>query len=153
MVPKIASGHHGKSGPCGGLPVFGGPTEVEAVGVGPTGGVGAGGIVHVPVGAVIWLVSNVTAPFRARARPETILAPVVMVILVSAITFPSNVLPVPNVAELPTCQNTAHPWAPLVRSTTELLAVVSVLPILKMYTPLPLRVSGGPVSPAEELNV
>jgi len=86
MVPKIASGHHGKSGWCGGLPVFGGATA-GVVGVGPTG-VGAVGIVHVPVGEVIWLVSNVTAPFRARARPETILAPVVMVILVSAITFP-----------------------------------------------------------------
>ena len=88
MVPKIASGHHGKSGCCGGLPVFGGATA-GVVGVEPTtGGVGAGGIVHVPVREVIWLVSNVTAPFRARARPETILAPVVMVILVSAITFP-----------------------------------------------------------------
>ncbi len=55
-------------------------------------------------------------------------------------------------AELPTCQYTAHAWAPLLRRTVELLAVVSALPIWKMNTPLPLRVS-GPVNCAEELNV
>ena len=69
MLPKIASGHHGKSGCCGGLPVFGGATA-GSVGVGPAGGVGAGGTVHVPVGEVIWLVFNVIAPFLARARPS-----------------------------------------------------------------------------------
>lgn len=91
MVPAIASGHHGKLGCCGGLPVFGGPIAgVEAVGVGPTVGVGLGPgpTVHGPVGEVIWLVSNVTAPFRARARPVRMLAPVVTVMLVSASRLP-----------------------------------------------------------------
>ena len=51
------------------------------------------------------LVSIVTAPFRARALPDT-LAPVFRVMLVSARIFPTNVVVVPSVAELPTCQNT-----------------------------------------------
>src|SRR6185503_15115493 len=52
------------------------------------------------------LLSIVTAPFRAKARPHGICAPVFSVILVSARIFPSNVVVVPRVAELPTCQNT-----------------------------------------------
>ena len=51
------------------------------------------------------LVSIVTAPFRAKALPDT-LAPVFRVMLVSARIFPANAVPVPRVAELPTCQNT-----------------------------------------------
>ena len=79
------------------------------------------------------LVSSVTAPFRARALPSKIVAPVVMVMLVSARICPSNAVPVPSVAELPTCQNTSHPGIapPLIVTTDELLAVVSVLPIWK----------------------
>jgi hypothetical protein len=77
------------------------------------------------------LVSNVTAPFRARARPLPILAPVVRVMLVSARIFPWNRVEVPSVAELPTRQYTLQGSAPLIRRTTELLAVVSVLPIRK----------------------
>jgi hypothetical protein len=54
---------------------------------------------------VILLVSMVTAPFRAKTLPETF-APVVRVMLVSAKMFPRKLVPVPRVAELPTCQNT-----------------------------------------------
>jgi len=53
------------------------------------------------------LVSIVTAPFRAKALPDTS-APVFRVMLVSARMFPTNAVPVPRVAELPTCQNTLH---------------------------------------------
>jgi hypothetical protein len=48
-------------------------------------------------------VSSVTAPFRASSLPE-VLAPVVNVMLVSARMSPANEVPVPSVAELPTCQ-------------------------------------------------
>src|SRR4051812_524037 len=63
---------------------------------------------------------------------------VFMVMLVSARMFPPNVVPVPSVAELPTCQNTLQSWPPLFMITSELLAVVRVLPILKMKTALAL---------------
>ena len=43
-------------------------------------------------------------------------------------------MPVPRVAELPTCQNTPQLDPPLIKSTDEALAVVSVLPILKTKT-------------------
>ncbi len=68
----------------------------------------------------------------ARALPSRIVAPVFMVMLVSARICPSNAVVVPSVAELPTCQNTVHPGmelGSLIVTTDELLAVVSVLPI------------------------
>ena len=74
-------------------------------------------------------VSSVTAPFLARAEPHVMEAPVVRVMLVSARIFPANTVPVPKVAELPTCQKTFLSTRPLVKITAELLAVVSVLPI------------------------
>ena len=83
------------------------------------------------------LVSSVTAPFMARVRPVT-RVPVVTVMLASARTFPESDVPVPSVAELPTCQNTFSAAPPFVRTTDEALAVVSVLPILKMKTALAL---------------
>ena len=81
-----------------------------------------------PVQNVTWVLSSVTAPFRARTLPIT-LAPLFRVILVSATMLPSNEVPVPRVAELPVCQNTPQLEALLVSSTEEPLAVVSVLPI------------------------
>ncbi len=63
-------------------------------------------------------------------------APVVMVMLSSARIFPANAVPVPSVAELPTCQNTLQSEPPLITFTVELLAVVSVLPIWKTNTAL-----------------
>jgi hypothetical protein len=57
--------------------------------------------------AVTRLESIVTAPFCANALPATV-ASVVRVTLASARMFPMNVVPVPMVAELPTCQKTLH---------------------------------------------
>jgi hypothetical protein len=51
------------------------------------------------------LLSSVTAPTRARSLPSTV-APVVAVIDIRARMFPLNVVVVPRVAELPTCQKT-----------------------------------------------
>ena len=101
------------------------------------------------------MVSRVTAPFRANALPSSIVAPVFIVMLVSARMCPSNAVPVPSVAELPTCQNTVHPVSvpPLIVTTDELLAVVSVLPIWKTNcafgSPKSLRVS-VPVNCADD---
>jgi hypothetical protein len=72
----------------------------------PAAGVGDGPAVipaHALGGGVIVFVSRVTAPFRASARP-IIVAPVVIVMLVRAMTLPWKLVVVPNVAELPTCQ-------------------------------------------------
>jgi hypothetical protein len=79
------------------------------------------------------LVSIVTAPFCAKALPDTV-APVFKVMLVSARMFPTNEVVVPRVAELPTCQNRLQPEPPSMTFTDELLAVVSVDPIWKMKT-------------------
>src|ERR1700722_15749751 len=117
----------------------------------PVSGVLTDAVRQVPAGRLMSLVCNVTAPLRASTRPAATFAPVVRVMLVRAMRFPWNRVAVPSVADEPTCQNTWHACAPLVRRTTELLAVVSVLPILKMKTPRPLRVS-DPVSCAHELK-
>jgi len=104
-----------------------------------------------PLGETL-LVSIVTAPLRAKALPDT-LAPVLRVTLVSARIFPANVVVVPIVAELPTCQNTLQGLPPLTIRTDAWLAVVSVLPIWKMKTalalPWALSVS-APVSCADD---
>ena len=81
-------------------------------------------------------VSMVTAPFAARALPQPIVAPVFRVMLVSARIFPTKSVPVPRVAELPTCQYTLQLSAPLITLTDELLGVVIVLPIWKMNSAL-----------------
>jgi hypothetical protein len=76
------------------------------------------------------LVSSVTAPFSAKSLP-VVLALVFMVMLASAIMLPRKMVDVPIVAELPTFQKTFLPRPPLTILTSELLAVVSVLPIWK----------------------
>ena len=67
--------------------------------------------------------------------------------------FPTKLVPVPSVAELPTCQNTLQLVPGLISTTAELLAVVRVLPILKMKSafglPSPSRTS-VPVNCADE---
>jgi len=78
------------------------------------------------------LESSVTDAVRANALPESV-ALVFRVILASASTFPTSAVPVPSVAELPICQNTLQTLPPITR-TEELLAVVSVLPVLIMKT-------------------
>src|SRR5450830_1262940 len=129
----------------GGVGVGVGPRGV-GVGVGPPGvGVGVGiGVGATRLQRVTMLVSSVTAPFRARVCPET-LALVFKVMLVSARMLPASFVLVPRVAELPTCQNTLHFEPPLITTTDEPLAVVSVLPIWKTKTasgsPRALRVS------------
>src|SRR5581483_7191454 len=96
------------------------------------------------VHTVTMLVSIVTAPFRAKTLPDTF-APVVRVMLVSARMFPTKLVPVPSVAELPTCQNTLQSLPPSITWTDELLAFVSARTILKMKSavglPRALRVS------------
>jgi hypothetical protein len=93
-----------------------------------------------------WFVSSVTSPFRARALPDT-LAPVFREMLVRARILPTNTVPVPIGAELPTRQNTLQSTPPLITSTTELLAVVSVLTVLKMKTALALPSASSVNSP------
>jgi hypothetical protein len=92
-----------------------------------------GGIVH--VGPEIVLVSKVTAPFCAKARPFRV-APVFMVIEVSAKIFPINELVVPRVAELPTLHQTLHGSPPVI---DELVAAIKVEADLKIQTPEPVR--------------
>jgi hypothetical protein len=89
----------------------------------------------VQVARVTTLLSIVTAPFRARVRPSTVVL-VFSVIDVKARMFPLKLVFVPRVAELPICQKTLHAWAPLMRFTLLADAVVSVLPIWKMKTAL-----------------
>src|SRR4051794_38335651 len=84
-------------------------------------------------GTTTALLSNVTAPVRASARPFS-LAPVVMVMDACAIIVPVNIVVVPSVAELPTCQITFLDWAPLMRMTWLLpAAVVKVDTIWKIH--------------------
>ena len=69
---------------------------------------GVGVVEGVAVGAahaviVMTLVSSVTAPLRASARPSSV-APVCIAIEVSAMMVPLNVVVVAMVAELPICQ-------------------------------------------------
>lgn len=56
-------------------------------------------------------------------------APVVTVIEVVAIIFPTKFVPVPIVAELPTAQKMLHDRAPLINTTLALDAVIRVEPI------------------------
>ncbi|KJK57224.1 hypothetical protein UK12_17650 [Saccharothrix sp. ST-888] len=101
---------------------------------------------------VILLVSSVTEPLRASARPS-MLAPVVTVIDVRARMLPTKVELVPRVAELPICQKTLHGAAPLMRSTRLAEAVVRVDPTWKTQTALGLPPASSvsvPVNAIEE---
>lgn len=109
--------------------------------------VAVGAVVSVPVSvdeavSVGWVaqgppvnvfVSRVTEPLRARALPSTV-ALVAAEIEVSARMFPTNVVPVPRVAELPTCQKTLQPCAPLISLTLLEVAVVNAEPIWNTNT-------------------
>jgi len=103
-------------------------------------------------GGEIVFESIVTAPFCAKALPDKI-ALVLRVMLVRARMLPTNEVPVPSVAELPTCQKTLHCWAPLINTTEELLPVISVLAILKTKTAFgfpPAFSVSAPVKPADD---
>jgi len=94
-------------------------------------------------GLVIVSLVRVTAAVFAITRPVTVTFDVT-VTEVDAMTVPENALPLPKVAELPTCQKTLHAWAPLVRTTLLSDALFSVDTAWKMNTelgsPSPLRV-------------
>jgi hypothetical protein len=96
----------------GKLPEFG-TTPAGHIENGPGPGTGAGAVkfgvkpvVH-PLGWMMRLVSNVTAPLRDKALPQSV-APVCMAIEVRAMMFPTNVVVVAMVAELLTCQKMSH---------------------------------------------
>ena len=74
------------------------------------------------------LLSNVTAPFRARDRPVNA-ALLFSVMDCCARMVPSNSEPVPSVAEVPTCQKMLLACAPLIKFTLLPDAVMSVVPI------------------------
>ena len=71
--------------------------------------------------------------------------------------LPANTEPVPSVAELPTCQNTLHSWAPLISDTVLAEPVISVESVWKMNTELgspspsstsvPVKLSGDLLGP------
>jgi hypothetical protein len=130
------------------------PVVVAVVDVGAVvvGAVVVGVVGAAQLGSVIVLVSRLTWPFRAKTRPATVV-PVWTVAEVNAKTLPTKVVAVPRVAELPTCQNTLHAWAPPMRRTVLLEAVISVDPAWKMNTAFgllcPSRVT-VPVRPSEE---
>jgi hypothetical protein len=83
--------------------------------------------------ALIVLLSRVTAPVRARARPFTV-APEVIVIDVRAMIVPARVEPVASVAELVTCQKTLQGLAPLMSVTLLDDDVMNVEVALKIQT-------------------
>ncbi|PVE14044.1 hypothetical protein Y717_30650 [Streptomyces scopuliridis RB72] len=64
------------------------------------------------------------------------LAFVVTVMEVRAMMVPTNVVPVPSVAELPICRYTSHGEAPLIRSTRLADAVVRPEPTWNTRTAL-----------------
>ena len=65
---------------------------------------------------MMFVPDKTTAPFIASNLPS-ILEPVFIVIDVKASMFPLNEVPLPIVAELPTCQNTFLAKAPPLRIT------------------------------------
>jgi hypothetical protein len=99
------------------------------------------------------LLSRVTDAPNAKTPPLDTAA-VLSVTEAAARIFPWNTLPVPKVAELPTCQNTLQANPPLVSRTLDPDAVIREDPIWKYHAslaePVPARVK-VPVTAAEEL--
>jgi hypothetical protein len=77
---------------------------------------------------VIVFVSMVTAAVRANSLPW-IVAAVFAVIDSRAMTVPTKRVPVPSVADDPTCQKTLQAWAPFTSWTVVFEPVISVEPI------------------------
>ena len=92
--------------------------------------------------------SIVTAAVRASARPRTV-TELFTVTEARARIVPTKVDPTPSVAELPTCQNTLHSWAPPMSVIVLPVAVVRLEFVWKMKTdvgsPAPSSTK-GPVS-------
>lgn len=114
--------------------VVGGAVVVVVVVVGGGVVVDVGGGVT-QLGRVMTLLSRLTCPLRASTRPFTVV-PVCTEMEVNAMMVPTKVVLVPRVAELPTCQNTLHGEAPLIRATVLPDAVINVDPAWKMKTAL-----------------
>ena len=95
------------------------------------------------------MVSSVTAPLRARARPRMFVR-VVTVMDAKARMVPRKEVLVPSVAELPICQKTLQAWVPPVSSTRLFDAVVSVEPIWKMNIASGLPCASSVVSPVSK---
>src|SRR6202042_461076 len=90
-------------------------------------------LLEAQVDVVMVLFSSVTAAVCASSLPW-IVAPVFAVMLSAAMIVPTKCVPVPSVAEEPTCQKTLHACAPFMRETLVLEPVVKVEPIWKMNT-------------------
>jgi hypothetical protein len=116
----------------------------------PPGGELGGATGH--VSTLTMLLSRVTVAPNAKTPPLDT-AWVLSVTEVAARIFPWNTLPVPKVAELPTCQNTLHANPPPVSTTLDPDAVIREDPIWKYHAslaePVPARVK-VPVTAAEE---
>jgi hypothetical protein len=126
----------------------------DGVEVGVGVGVGVGVVLQV-VGTLMVLPSRLTSAVWANTRPTTV-APVFSETESAAKIVPTKAVVEPNVASLPTCQNTLHAEAMFSR-TTELADAVVKLddPVWKMNTELglscPFRVS-VPVRPSPVLS-
>ena len=66
--------------------------------------------------------------------------------------MPTKRVPVPSVAEEPTCQKTLHACAPLISETLVFEPVISVEPIWKMNTALGLPWASSVTLPDESSN-
>jgi hypothetical protein len=108
------------------------------VAVAETGGVfvAVGTGTTAQAGPVIVLLSSVTAPVCAIARPFKV-APVCRLIDVRARMLPMKLVPVPRVADETTLHHTLHGSPPV---TDEFAAVVRVAADLNIQTPEPLSV-------------
>lgn len=105
-----------------------------------------GGGVTSQVGRTKVSLMSVTAPVRVSARPWMVTASSTL-IEARARMLPRKTELEPRMAELPTCQNTLHSWAPLMSEMELALAVVSVESVWKTKTvvgsPAPSRTSGA----------
>jgi hypothetical protein len=128
----------------GGSPVAVGPGRGVAVAtaVGPVVAVGTGA--EAQLGPVIVFDNIVTGPPIARALPSK-LTPVPKTMPEPAMIVPTNEPP-ERVAFVGTYQNTSQARAPFVKDTEP--EVLRLLVALKIYTPLPAKVSPPLNSPA-----
>jgi len=115
-----------------GRSVCGKPGIAVGVGVGVGGGVTAA--MHVSV--LITLLSKVTAAVWAKTRPSKV-APVSIVIAVSANTLPLNEVVEPRVTELTALHQISQALPPVTDEPGEVSIVDADL---KIQTPVPLRV-------------
>jgi hypothetical protein len=129
----VGAGRVGRNGSVGALVGVATGAAPEGVGVEVEVEVAVGIAVGTPATQELApkvVLSNVTAPVRASARPF-MRVPLFNVMLELAMMVPSNVVVVPRTAALPICQNTLHGVPPVTLEPDE---VVRVLPVRKIYT-------------------